>query len=45
MTSGTDKILLNQLACCSLSLEEADKIVAALVFREVSAMPNSCTGR
>ena len=41
LTSGTDKI--PQLACCSFSLEDADKIVAALVFREASVMPDFCT--
>ena len=41
LTSGTDNI--PQLACCSFSLEEADKIVAALLFREVSVVPDFCT--
>ena len=41
LTNGTDNI--PQLACCSFSLEEADEIVAALVFREASVMPDFCT--
>ena len=39
LTSGTDKI--PQLACLSFSLEEADKIVATLVFRGAFGMPDS----